>query len=130
MPEGKLHTVTLHLARSPEAPHGSSHYRYEIAAPLTEDGHLDPLAWKAHRELCLVTRWRDGDQRNGRLVHKPGGSGGATWSIDYDAATEDDDEAGYRLGSHRLVEGEYVSIRDEDDVMHTFKVVSVVPEDA
>ena len=29
----------------------------------------------------------DDSDRTGRLVHKPGGKGGATWAIDYDPAT-------------------------------------------
>jgi hypothetical protein len=38
---------------------------------------------------------------------------------------EDDDEAAYRFGHHPFRNGEYVSIRDEDGEMHTFRVASV-----
>ena len=38
-----------------------------------------------------------------------------------------DDEAGYRFGAHRFAPGEYVSIRDHDGEMHTFRVVAVEP---
>jgi hypothetical protein len=39
----------------------------------------------------------------------------------------DDDQSGYRLGEHRFVVGEYVTIRDEDGHSHTLKVVEVEP---
>ena len=51
----------------------------------------------------------------------------ADWIFDYDETAEDDDEAGYRFGTHAFRPGEYVSIRDEDGEMHTFMVVSVQP---
>lgn len=61
--------------------------------------------------------------RHGRLVHRAGGLGGATWMIDYDDRGNDDDEACFRLGGHRLVEGESVSVRDADlDLLRTPEV--------
>ena len=51
--------------------------------------------------------------------------GGATWAFDYDGSAAEDEEAGYRLGDHVFAPGEYVSVRDEEGVLHTFKVVSV-----
>jgi hypothetical protein len=39
----------------------------------------------------------------------------------------DDDEAGHRFAAHAFKPGEYVSIRDHHNVIHTFKVVSVEP---
>jgi hypothetical protein len=41
-----------------------------------------------------------------------------------DRLRRQDDEPGYRLGSHRFVEGEYLSI-SEDDTMRTFRVANV-----
>ncbi len=127
MTSAVLHQITLHLARSKAFPNGSANFGYDIIAPLDADGHLDVAAWKIAREKCEVVRFEDGEEKRGKLVHKHGGAGGATWAIDYDAARADDDEAGYRLGTHRFVVGEYVSIRDEDDEMHTFRVVDVAP---
>jgi hypothetical protein len=60
-------------------------------------------------------------------VHKPGGPERVRWIFDYDDSAEFDDEAGYRFGAHAFRPGEYVSIRDEDEELHTFKVVSVSP---
>ena len=39
----------------------------------------------------------------------------------------DDDESGYRFGTHAFRLGEYVSIRGEDGETHTYKVASVEP---
>ena len=45
--------------------------------------------------------------------------------FDYDETRTDDDESGYRFGAHVFSPGEYVSIKDEDGDVHTFRVVSV-----
>ncbi len=121
-----LHRITLHLARSRQFPDGSSRHGYEIVAPLDADGRLDPAEWRSRRRSCRVRRfWAGEPARQGRLFHRPGGAGGATWLIDYNDATDTDDEAGYRLGTHRFVPGEYVSVRDEDGEMHTFRIASI-----
>jgi hypothetical protein len=41
----------------------------------------------------------------------------------------DDDETGYRFGDHKFALGEYVSIKEQDDVLRTFKVTFVGPVD-
>jgi hypothetical protein len=121
-----LHRVRLELARSHDFPDGSARHGYEITAPLDASGLLDPHEWNSKRAKCRVRRfWAGEPDRHGRLVHRAGGAGGATWLIDYDQDTTDDDEAGYRLGAHRFQAGEYVSIRDEDGELHTFKVAQV-----
>lgn len=107
-----LQRITLHLARTPEYPEGSATHGYEIVAPLDEGGHLDAHAWHNERARCHVRRFWPGEpDRVGRLVHRAGGSGGATWVIDYDGGSMNDrEEEGYHLNTHRFVEGEYVSI--------------------
>ncbi|MGO4572121.1 hypothetical protein [Microvirga sp. 2TAF3] len=121
-----LHRITLHLARCSEYPEGSARHGYEIIAPLDQNGLLDPVEWRSRRNHCRVRRfWGSDVDRHGILVHRPGGSGGATWMIDYDPNRSSDDEAGYRLSKHRFIPGEYVSIQDEDDKLHTFQVVTV-----
>jgi hypothetical protein len=127
MPNTALHQITLHLARSKEHPKGMAGIGYDIVAPLDADGHLDAALWKSMRDRCEVVRFQGGLEQRGRLVHRQGGTGGATWVIDYDATRADDDEAGYRLDTHRFVTGEYVSLRDGADEMHTYKVVDVAP---
>ena len=122
-----LKRVRLNLARSKEYPTGSATHGYEFVAPLAADGHIDAALWHKYREHCGVRRFWGGDEEIGRLVHKPGGAEHARWIFDYDETAEDDDEAGYRFGTHAFRPGEYVSIRDEDGGMHTFQVVSVEP---
>lgn len=123
-----LKRIRLNLARSPEFPNGSTYHGYEFVAPLDAEGFIDAEAWRAHRDRCTVRRfWASEQDEIGRLVHKPGGRDHARWVFDYDEATDDDDEAGYRFGSHAFRVGEYVSIRGEDGDMHTFQVVTVDP---
>jgi hypothetical protein len=122
-----LYRITLHLARSHEFPDGSSRHGYEIVAPLDAEGHLDPVEWKGRRRSCRVRRfWAGEPAKHGLLIHRPGGVGGATWLIDYDDARDIDDETGYRLATHRFAPGEYVSVRDDEGALHTFKIASLV----
>ncbi|MGZ3324661.1 MAG: hypothetical protein ACXU9C_27290 [Xanthobacteraceae bacterium] len=116
------------FARSKESPSESANHGYEFAAPLDSKGHIDPQLWQKYREPCGVRRfWNGADEQFGRLVHKPGGAQHARWVLDYDPNRTDDDEAGYRFGVHAFVSGEYVSIRDDEDELHTFKVMTVEP---
>ena len=94
-------------------------------APLDEAAHLDAQAWAGARDRCTVRRfWANEDDRHGLLRHKAGGAHGATWIIDYDPDSSDDDEPGYRLESHVFAPGEYVTIKDQQGA-HTFRIASV-----
>jgi hypothetical protein len=122
-----LTRIRLNVARSKEFPFGSSRHGYEFVAPLDAGGHIDAKMWQAQRDRCRVVRfWDDEQDQAGWLVHKPGGGEHARWVFDYDPKSADDDESGYRFGSHRFSPGEYVTIRDRGGE-HTFRVVSVVP---
>jgi len=118
-----LKTVRLELARDPDYPEGSRRHGYEFTAPIDDDGHIDAEAWRARRERCRVKRfWAGEPDEVGHLVRKPGGA----WAFHYDIlGDEDDDESGYRFAAHVFKPGEYVSIREHDDVLRTFRVVSV-----
>lgn len=118
-------TIRLELARSKDFPEGSTTHGYELVAPLDASGHIDSAVWQKYREHCRVVRFWGEDEETGRLVHKPGGAEQARWIFDYDSSTDEDDEAGYRFGAHSFREGDYVSLRDENDDMHTFRVASV-----
>lgn len=118
-----LKRIRLELARDHDFPEGSRHHGYEFVAPLDEEGHLAARSWRAQRDLCRVTRfWGDEPQEVGHLVHKRGG----TWAFDYDPAQESDDEPGFKLDKHRFAPGEYVSFREHDGKLRTFRVVSVL----
>ena len=118
--------IRLTLARSKEFPDGSKTHGYEFVAPLDAKGRIDVAQWQRQREHCRVRRfWEGQDDEIGFLVHKPGGPEHARWVFDYDASAEDDDESGYRFGTHVFRNGEYVSLRGEDGDTHTFLVASV-----
>jgi hypothetical protein len=124
----ELKRIRLNLARSKEFPAGSERHGYEFVAPLDDGGRIDAELWRKYRDHCRVRRFWEGEpDEAGRLVHKPRGPEHSRWVFDYDESAEEDDEAGYRFGAHPFVPGEYVSIRDEDGEMHTFRVVSVMP---
>jgi hypothetical protein len=118
-----LKKIRLELARDHAFPEGSRRHGYEIVAPLSEIGRIDVAAWRKARERCTVRRfWGDKDEENGHLIRRPGG----TWAFHYDLLGDaDDDETGYRFGDHSFQPGEYVSIKEHDDVLRTFRVVAV-----
>ncbi len=123
-----LKRITLHLARDKQHPEGSIRHGYTFVAPLDEAGRIDAAAYAANRGACTVHRfWADEPEQVGWLKHKPGGAGGATWGFDYDANKDTDDEYGHRFGDHAFVAGEYVSVRDDGGVLHTFRVAGVKP---
>ena len=122
-----LRKVTLNAARSKTFPEGSIRHGYDFVAPLTPEGRIDLAAWKSHRGQCIAHRfWGDEAPLSGLLMHRAGGQGGATWVFELgQGATLDNEEDGYRFGDHAFVQGEYVSIREEDGELMTFKVAAV-----
>lgn len=120
-----LYKIRLELARDHDFPDGSRSHGYEFTAPLDDGRHIDHDIWKSKQDSCRVRRfWESEDDEVGHLIRKPGGS----WAFHYDLLGDpDDDEAGYRFGNHAFQAGEYVSIKEHDDVMRTFKVVMVQP---
>src|SRR6478672_5948594 len=93
---------------------------------VTADGHLDAGAWHEQRHRCYVRRfWAGEPDRIGHLVHRRGGSGGATWCFEYNDVIGAEAEAGHHLQQHRFVPGEYVSILQDDEELKTFKVADV-----
>lgn len=117
--------IRLELARSHDFPEGSWERGYEFVAPLKSDGHIDADSWRTQRDRCRVRRfWPDQETEIGHLVHKRGGA----WAFHYDIhGDESDDETGFKFDSHAFKPGEYVSIREHDDTLQTFRVVAVQP---
>ena len=113
--------IRLELAREPGHPEGDAHTAYVLTAPLDREGHLDGELARDFREACRVVRLRPGaDPEDGALRRRPGGS----WAFHYEFDGGEDDDPAYRLGEHRFVLGEYVTIF-EDEGAHTYRVVSV-----
>ena len=122
-----LRKIILNAARSKAFPEGSIRHGYDFVAPLKADGHIDVDAWKTHRGECFAHRfWGAEPALRGLLVRRPGGIGGSTWAFDWNAAgRRDEEEEGFRFADHTFRPGEYVSLREEDGELTTFKVVSV-----
>tara|TARA_R110002110_G_scaffold3670_6_gene19009 strand:+ start:8474 stop:8848 length:375 start_codon:yes stop_codon:yes gene_type:complete len=120
-----LSKIRLELARDHDFPDGSTKRGYEFVAPLDTNDVIEAEQFQTQKARCRVRRFWDGnDDEVGHLVRKPGGS----WAFHYDINGDaDDDETGYRFGDHRFAEGEYVSIREHDDHMRTFRVTAVSP---
>lgn len=116
-----LKFIRIELARDHEFPDGSTERGYEIVAPLDVDGHLNAAEWHHLRDRCKVRRFWGDTEELGRLVHRPGG----TWAVDYNPATTEDDEPGFKLDKHQFNIGEYVSFKEHDGVMRTFRVVAL-----
>lgn len=116
-----LKRIRLELARDAEHPDGSSAIGYDIVAPLAAGGRLDQIAWAAAKNACTVRHFANAHQERGHLKH-----GAKGWYFDY-AAGRQDDEPLFRLESHALAVGEYVSVTEHNGKLLTFKVVSVEP---
>lgn len=117
-----LKRIRLELARDHDHPEGSRDRGYEFAAPLDDDGLLSAQEWKGVRERCRVKRfWPGAPTELGLLVHKRGGA----WAFDYDPRKDSDDEPGFKLSSHKFQVGEYVSFKEHDGVLRTFRVAAV-----
>ena len=122
-----LKRVRLELARDEEYPLGGRNHGYDFIAPIDDDGHISVEDWKRERERCRVKRFWEGEKDEvGHIIRKPGGS----WAFHYDIhGSQEADEGGYRFDQHSFKPGEYVSIREHDGELRTFKVMSVIEQD-
>jgi hypothetical protein len=117
-----LSKIRLELARTPEHPEGARDIGYEFTAPLDGTGHVDAAHFREVKDRCRVRRFRPDEEDDvGHLIRKPGGS----WAFHYDIhSDEEDDESGYRFGDHVFKPGEYVSVREDDELV-TYRVTHI-----
>jgi hypothetical protein len=117
-----LSKIRIELARTPDFPEGNRNIGYEFVAPLDLKDHIDAAEFQRFKDRCRVRRFRPNEEDDiGHLVRKPGGS----WAFHYDIHSDDeDDESGYRFGNHNFKTGEYVSVK-EDEELRTFVVARV-----
>ena len=120
-----LNIIRLELARDQDYPDGSNTNGYEFVLPLNAEGGIDVDGWRKHKKRCRVRRFWEGEpDEQGHVVHRPGGS----WVFHYDLLGDpDEDEPGFKFDSHVFKDGEYVSLREQDGEMRTFRVASVKP---
>lgn len=119
-----LYKIRLELARCKDYPDGAHDIGYEFAAPLTGEGRIDANAWQTEKAHCRVVRFRRGEDDDvGHLIRRPGGS----WAFHYDIHSDgEDDESGYRFADHAFKVGEYVSVREDDELL-PYQVKRVQP---
>ena len=119
-----LRRIELALAREPSHPLGDRGHRFTIVVPLDEVGRIDESAWACERARCrVVRRCEEQEHRVGHLV--PAADGG--WRFDYDLqAAGDDEDLASGFAEAQFTPGSYVTV-EEDDGVHTFRVVSVAP---
>ena len=123
-----MRKIRLERARAKGHPQGEAGEGYDLVAPLDDAGHISLEGWRSQRALCFVHRLEGGDiVERGVLAHRAGGPGGASWIFDYDPRSSGEEEVGYHFESHAFVVGEYVSIRDGDGDVLTYRVTSVNP---
>lgn len=119
-----IYHIVLELAREPGHPFGDRDHAYHLYLPLKPGGEIDAEGWRRTRAACRVRRLRPNQPEiTGRILHGPGGH----WIFDYPPGSSADDENGFRLEREHFVPGEYVSVREDDGSMHTFRVISVKP---
>lgn len=115
-----LTRIILRLGRNPDAgfPDGHDDYGYVIQAPLDAAGILDAALWRDKKELCTVRRFHPHEAASdGWLRHR-----GDNWYFWYDEADEGPEEPLFKLGAKELRAGEYVTVREADGDVLTFRV--------
>lgn len=116
-----LKNIRIELARTPARPEGDPGHAYEFRAPLNESGFLDRFAWPAARTLCTVRRFEEGTEaEHGLLILSRGGH----WAFSYAPGTDDDEDV-FKLGSHKIQVGQYLTVTEHDGEARTFRVASV-----
>jgi len=116
-----LRKIRLELARCADFPEGNPYHGYEFVAPIDSDGQFDAAEWRSSRKKCVVRRFWIGADEAGTLIHTKGNR----WAFSYVPEQEEDDEPLFRFERHIFRPGEYVSIREHDGVLRTFRVASV-----
>lgn len=112
--------IRLELARTPEFISGNALCGYELTAPVDPHGLLDEDAWRKNKQRATVRRfWQGESDHVGRLIH----TRHRTWAFSYEPG-EDDDTPFFRLESHHIAPGEYVSVTQENGQTLPFKIVS------
>lgn len=117
-----MYKIRLELARTKDHPEGARDIGYEFTAPLGSDNKIDVAEFHKLKDKCRVIRFRPNEEDDiGHLVRKPGGA----WAFHYDIhSDEEDDESGYRIGDHVMKSGEYVSIREDEDLV-PYRIIHV-----
>lgn len=116
-----LKRVRLELARNEDFPEGSASRGYQVTLPLTDDDRFDPAGYESEGQLCTLVRFaEDEDDRRGQLVRNAAGQ----WAFSYERG-DADDELIFKLENHVFRPNEYLTVTDENDREHVYRIVSV-----
>jgi len=115
-----MKTIRLELARNADNPDGNPSDAYELHAALTADGIIDFAG--VDEQLMTFARFLPGDPvTHGQIVKTDDGA----WAFSYEAG-DDDDERIVGLESHKLLNGNYLTVIQDGRAEHVYRVVSVV----
>lgn len=113
------HLIRLDLARSDAYPDGSSEHCYLLRVPLDDRGLIDVSAIRAEPERATVLRSSPNDpERTGHVGYANG-----RWVFSY-LPGDGEDEALFRLETHPLREGDFVTVTDASGEARCFEVAS------
>lgn len=102
-------TIRLELARTHAFPNGSAARSYVLRLPLGPDGLIDEHEYRRHPELATVRRfWPNEPDHHGCLLHTPAG-----WTLSYEKGDEDDERI-FRLNTHAIMPGSYLTLTGPD----------------
>lgn len=119
-----LSKIRLELARCPEYPEGSSRHGYLLTLPLDEDGRLDVTPGRAIGDRYRFERFWENEPTSVGHIERHGRG----WSLSFaDDSTETMNETIFRAEGHRILSGEYLSIRERDGEMRTFRIAAIFP---
>jgi hypothetical protein len=113
-------SIRLDLARNGQFPAGSSTHGYLLHAPLSAGGNLDLVEYERSPARAVVEEyWGNGPTRRGRLTR----TSFNLWSFSFD---KDGEEPIFQFGRHRLLPGDYLTVRIASGENQTFRVSTVV----
>ena len=114
-----MKTIRLELARNTDNPDGNPGNAYELHAKLAPDGKIDFADMDP--QLMTFARFQPGQEIvHGQLVKTESGA----WAFSYEAG-EDDDEQIVGLENHELVPGNYLTVLQDGQHEHVYRVTSV-----
>lgn len=117
--------IVLRLARNPGYPEGDASRGYIVNAPIDADGKLNIDEWREERSKATVIRFDPDPEEHadGWLTHR-----GSHWYFHYDEDREGPDEPAYRLGDHKFLVGEYVTISEHGEDPLTYQVTNITKD--
>ena len=113
-------SIRLELARTQEFPEGSASRAYLVRLPVNDNGIIDEDALRAAPQLATVRRfWPSEPDMSGYVIRTQKG-----WALSYRKG-EEDDETIFHLETHRILPGEYITLREPDGKQLPYRITSL-----